>query len=154
MVGAVHGNSYFLSTDSGVFKLDMLAPATQALTTVSTPGKVLAFHDSTHGRLLVSTDAGIYAWNEGAGKKEAHWARMRSHTGPIRYASVLDVQAVGQATVSVSSGGIQAYQSTVSGDTQSRFCVTRGRDFGVDIITSGEVARVIIGASATQVNQL
>jgi hypothetical protein len=151
MVGEVHGDSYFLRAGGRVYRLDMRTDSLKALTTISTTGTVLSFHQSTRGHLLIGTNQGIFKWNEGQAKKEAHWSRKQASHGAIRYMSAMHAISLGQATIKVAAGGSWRVTKTISGRMTNRFMSMRGHDFGIDIKTKGEVSHVIIGASTTQV---
>jgi hypothetical protein len=153
MIGEVHDNAYFFTSAGGTFRLGLQEDGLKALTQLS-EDKVLALHESSYGRLLMSTPSGVVAWNRGPGYKVAKWERHRAHRGPLRAASVVDIVATGSHQVTLKQGGLDFHTVSNSGDNQGRICVARGRDFGVKISTSGEVAQVIIGPSITQVNHI
>jgi hypothetical protein len=153
MIGEVHDGAYFLSTVQGTFRLDLNVSSEKSLTKITDNG-VTAMHESTHGRLLLGTAGGIVAWNQGNAYKTAMWERHKTFKGPLRSVSVIDVSAHGTYNVGIFADGFAPDWGTVagSGDLQQRVCPTRARDFGVKIHTTSEVARVIIGASISQIN--
>lgn len=154
IIGVVHNDAYFFTNGGKTYRLSLREEATQALTEITTPGKVLSFYESSRGYLLIGTDAGIYKWNEGPGYKTAKWQRTNAAHGPIRRVNIVDVIGIGASELSVFADGVVQANLGTSGHTQARVRSVRGTGFGVRIITKGEVSQVIMGSSIQQVAQL